>query len=448
MSGKIRTRHGIGGRVALLSALLVGMATVAVAAPFDLTATAMDPNGNPLNPVWVWQQSHPNQTPDNANGAICSGHSWEAPCTSQPIEANDPGILQLLHTNPADDCLPPGHRNWEIATFTGVIYLEGHGDDDDYSINLYRPDYAALTVDSQPWSVPLGHGGFSVVTPTLHTEFNASETIDQFGSSWWTSFRFAVDNGYGASEIDGKDAIVIGLFGQDIKHVGNTAGLSELHPVLGLAIHVQNSQTDDEWALFVRNSGNEGPCSQQPVYWGATQITFFIPRAYATQVRMVSPEEWAHAPRDHAAALPQATGPNIALVVNQGALVTFNLPPPENRVSLDTVFHLVWTTNPPPPFKGAEEEETELANHRLTPAQIAAYNKAVPRRKPCNIAVVHGGCVTSAALKATVTANLRFVPQPPSPAAFTQAIDPEAPVLDKAKLDALKKALSIPALEH
>gem|GEM_PF-6309963 len=257
-----------------------------------------------------------------------------------------------------------------------------------------------------------------------------------------------MDHGYGASELDGKDAIVIGLFGQDIKHAGNTAGLSELHPVLGLAIHVQNSPTDDEWAFFVRNSGNEGPCSQQLVNWGATLISFFIPRAYASQVRMVDAEQWGHAPSGHAAALSQANGPDILLIPNQGALVTFTLPPPENRVYLDTVFHLVWTTNPPPPFQGQKEEATELANHPLTPAQIAAYNRAFPRRKPCDIPVVRGGCVTSVALKAAVTANLRFVPQPRARAAFTQVIDPEKPIPDKTKLDDLKKVLSIPTLEH
>src|SRR5580704_3403797 len=110
-------------------------ASVAVAAPFDIVSSQKDQNGALLNPVWEWQLTHPDQLPDNSAGQICQGHSWESPCTSQPIDANDP-ILGDPYCEGGQ-----GHRNWGVATFTGVAFWDEHSDDDDYNIDLYRPDH-------------------------------------------------------------------------------------------------------------------------------------------------------------------------------------------------------------------------------------------------------------------------------------------------------------------
>ena len=72
--------------------------------------------------------------------------------------------------------------------------------------------------------------------------------------------------------IDGRFAIVVGLAGLDCEHGCGT----ELHPVYGLAIRVNDDPSDDTWAIFVRNWGNEGYCSQEQHLLDTTRLAFMI----------------------------------------------------------------------------------------------------------------------------------------------------------------------------
>ena len=84
------------------------------------------------------------------------------------------------------------------------------------------------------------------------------------GSSWWNSFHSAVDQGGsgavspGGRMVSNKGAVVAGLIGLDSEH----GAYSELHPTYAMAIHTDSSVTDDQWAFFARNWGDEGFCSQ------------------------------------------------------------------------------------------------------------------------------------------------------------------------------------------
>ncbi len=146
------------------------------------------------------------------------------------------------------------------ATWQGPVTWDGHsspGTDDDYNVNVVPPAAEGLTISSE------GH---------IHSEFDSDETIDHFRTPWWNSFHDAVDRDDASARamIDGKLAIVVGLTGLDCEHGCAT----ELHPVYALAIHVNDNPLDDTWAIFVRNWGNEGYCSQYQHPLDTNRIAF------------------------------------------------------------------------------------------------------------------------------------------------------------------------------
>jgi hypothetical protein len=69
--------------------------------------------------------------------------------------------------------------------------------------------------------------------------------------------------------VNGTYAVATGLFGLDAEH----EGYSELHPIYALSVLVACAETpdtngyfNDEWAVFVRNWGNEGFCADWQAY--------------------------------------------------------------------------------------------------------------------------------------------------------------------------------------
>jgi hypothetical protein len=164
------------------------------------------------------------------------------------------------------------HFNWTQATYEGRVWYDELADDDnDVNFVLYRPDNAGATVfDSRG----------------LQLEFDSSETVAHFNSSWWKNFwnaaqkERAVRDDDDASQqqkqqaheaaaallrrTDGTpvEGIVTGWLGLDCVH---NCG-SEIHPVFSLALHVKEDPNDDVWVFFVRNNGNEGYCSEGVLY--------------------------------------------------------------------------------------------------------------------------------------------------------------------------------------
>lgn len=53
--------------------------------------------------------------------------------------------------------------------------------------------------------------------------------------------------------------VVYGLFGLDCVH----GCRSELHPAYAVAFQVDASRAGNKWALFARNTGDEGDCPTQ-----------------------------------------------------------------------------------------------------------------------------------------------------------------------------------------
>jgi len=238
------------------------------AAPYDLDLgkTAWDLNGIPLNPRWCAQDDpqQPTLPSQTGSGTGDCSKPWSTPCTTQ-----SPQIIQLpdwYDVDPYDQlakfcthllcgCPLGEHVNWGLVTYEGQAHWDswskasdinlvpGHFDwpDDDYNINIVRQDQAAYTQQNPD---------------NLHTEFDSDETIDNFNTAWWNRIHDAVKNDTAGSLIDNHEIIEIGELGLDCAH---SCG-SEIHPVLAMAIHVQESLSDDVWAIFARNSGDEGFC--------------------------------------------------------------------------------------------------------------------------------------------------------------------------------------------
>ena len=252
-------------------------------APYDLTWYTVDLNGLPLNPRWA-QQDRP-QCPGLPSIGACGsgGEPWQAPCTTQsPQEVPLPSVFNLQHPG-SGFCTTSGanghHENWAVVSYTGGAEWESHspvGYDDDYNINIERPDQSAYT-DDNPKAVL--------------TEFDSDETIDHFVTPWWQAFHDAVNRSDAAVTtqvhcknlgvlapperktdfqaiiqapndmltVNGKPAemVQVGMMGLDCAHYCG----SEIHPVLALALHVKDDPADDTWAIFARNAGDEGFCA-------------------------------------------------------------------------------------------------------------------------------------------------------------------------------------------
>jgi hypothetical protein len=320
-------------------------------APYDLVTRVFDPdNGLPLNPVLGSQAWTPAQL---AEPALCGGgNPWQAPCTTQVTTIDNnrakcpTGILG-------------GHANWGPALYEGVVRWENHSyylQDDDYSFALFRDDLAGMT------KVDVGNQEY------LHSEFNSDETINHFHTWYWDALHNAVDRDAGVGGVlsgikpgpytrtralfDGKQAIIMGLYGLDCAH---DCG-AELHPVYAFAVHLKDDPNDDTWAIFVRNWGDEGYCSsgqekvnpRSPLTFsfrlkraGATGVSS-IPAAASDRAGQNGTVVWGDSNRGGAGL--SWSGP--VLVPSEGATVTFRLPPPEENGRFNGMLHLRWTVDP------------------------------------------------------------------------------------------------------
>lgn len=332
---------GTGGGAAWIELTIVRRPIIttpppATTPPFDVIAASADDNGIPLNPRWGAQVPPPGVLP----GPGLCGLPWAAPCTTQA-----PAIDKYWLCNGHGPL--GGHANWTAATFEGTAIWNSHstpGTDDDYNVDLVTNALAGLT-DNNP--------------EVLHNEFDSDETIDHFTTSWWQGFHDAVDASDAAAHavIDGKYAVMTGLFGLDCAH---SCG-SELHPVWLFALRVSDTPNDETWAIFVRNWGNEGFCGDQEHYLDLQTLRIRLPwRAGASAVTVSKAEFLTNS--------SQVTGPSLEPVINRSVSVVFTLPPPEQHARVNGVLHLQWTGG------GA-------ATGSLTAAQVTALRARIARQK-------------------------------------------------------------------
>ncbi len=294
--------------------------------PFDLVwdMNNTDYNGLPWNPKWTAQlnsgptESQPSkaiETPSFANtcqsafsmgglpftkGQNYSGNpdtidesKLQAICTTQAPYTDLRGYSAFDVSGLCDSDLLHGHLDWMIATYTGQVtwdHFSGHWPHDrDYNMNLFRADRAGLTADNEENDDLTGLKNYY-----LGMEFDAGETVDYFTSSWWkqlSGFEPYLSPADGSMNPDqdpaaekfmggskGLFGVVTGLIGLDAIHGAPT----ESHPVFSIALLTDEqgvpgqTKVDETWAFFLRNSGDEGECSQLMHYWDGMGGTYYV----------------------------------------------------------------------------------------------------------------------------------------------------------------------------
>ena len=300
---------------------------------FDLVWDTVDLNYLPFNPKWQAQRTQPNALPDPAPcgaGQFLQGRSngvnlGAPPCVSTSLDVDTPPGLpwhvnELVCNTTDNGGKVHGHVNWGAATYTGSLKFIDHSKPID--VNGFNPAdwFGDDDYDFALYGIP-GNGGLVASNNGLdHLEFDSDETVDHFGSSWWSTAHQAVDDGSGATLFDDKEAVVVGLRGLDCEH---SCG-AELHPVYAMAIHADASNPgDDVWAMWARNWGDEGFCSQNQHYLAAPDniLVVTLPwRAGATNATV--------AVSDFKTNSAAVAGPFVSVRPGKGIDVAFQLADP------------------------------------------------------------------------------------------------------------------------
>ena len=410
--------------------------------PLDLTWTGCDPNGFPFNPAFVYQVTNGGRVPPGPTGvcpAASSSHQFPSACISFPVTY--------------DSCFWCGpHVNYFAVTYQGpVTWWEKSSwyADDDYNFFMDPPNHAG------EFQYPPSPGATKLPQPDpIEIEFDSRETINHFSSRLWTNFHHMVDNDNSGAQayINNKTAVVTSLFGFDCGHP--SCG-SEEHPAYAMALNMNDaSLSDDQWAVFARNWGDEGFCSSQlhtlpitdlkvliPWVPGATAVTV-LPNTHFNQFGSTEDAPSVElaavlAAEENATKLPQ---PQITVANGEGILIDFTLV--NTSVSLLGVsevlevgwegeVHLAWTL---PPAVSAALSARAAARHAAAPARPAENEEEKPESRIANL-------FTRVPAQQQAALTARFAPPSAAaqPAAAQPAVaQPSAPVrvLTVAKLPA------------
>ena len=260
----------------------------------NLAWDGRDPNGLPHNPRWAFQRvgadgQMPLADPDKQCGGFptandASRRRGDPQCTDQDTHVDLPTGwhkpvcgAEFLHDRRWDKLR--GHINWKPGTVSGYLTWNDASarypfGDDDYTLSLEPAEADGTT--RRPgltrYNKMDGYNNYA-----YHIEYRGTETVAHFNHPWWTAHRDHVQhqtvltnsNPEPGQIVNGTYAVATGLFGLDAEH----EGYSELHPVYALSVLVSCAETpdadgyfNDEWAVFVRNWGNEGFCADWKAY--------------------------------------------------------------------------------------------------------------------------------------------------------------------------------------
>lgn len=346
------------------------------AAGMDLWWDKIDDNTLGVNPRWGVQVTSPGTLPDA--GPLCNFFhnggdildTGTPPCTTQHPIVDEPPLLswgnwEVCHFPPPIGSDLPidsvhGHVNWGIGLYEGIIYFEDWNapgisthNDNDYDLDLIRSDEAGVTAGNDFRYQQHGN-------PGLHVEFDAKEIMDDFKQSWWVKFRDAVGQGHDGdwtaaqALVDTREAKVIGLMGIDNQHDQK----AEVHPVHALAIHTESKSCEEHWAIFVRNWGNQGFCSQNQHYLPLNDVV----------LRFANPDEKTTLTLDTNATDLWGTSSTswTSSQISEGVLATFHLPDPTERGTIHG--ELVFKRTPCAPSLSTESSPYRLSEIPAAPA--------------------------------------------------------------------------------
>jgi hypothetical protein len=315
---------------------------------FDLTFTKTDYNGSPLNPRWGAHAAGLGLPPIKDE---CRRTPNRSACTTQATSVDLAQGLNLAVCT-FDPSEIKGHVNWAVAASTGRVLWLNSATDGDYNLMFFPDDDAALTSNNM-LSGP-------VVSPErrfVELEFDSRETVAGFTTSFWTDLHKTVTANATDTEINEKlnptrkgepaNAVVYGLLGLDCEH----DCASEYHPVYAIAIEIDPTPSNNQWAIFARNWGNEGFCSRYN-----HELTLPDGRLRLTLPRLGGGPTVVHALSELASTNDRVNFPSVEFdSVSSGGpdvgnvVLTFELPPPGEKVAAEMLLTLQWESTPPPP---------------------------------------------------------------------------------------------------
>ncbi len=383
--------------------------TAAQLKEFDLVAGPTDYNGFLVSPKWASQA--PGVLPPKMEA--CKRRPFDDVCTTQKPTLDEARFPNVVICSFEFGSQIRGHANWAVASSVGELLWLNLATDGDYNFMFFPEGDAGLT----------GNNGLStgrVEGPArrfIELEFDSRETAAQFATKWWNDFDQIVRKGDFAAiqkalnpqapQVAAR-AVVSGLFGLDCEHDCH----SEFHPLYAVGIEVDTAPSHNTWAIFVRNSGNEGFCSSLDHHVQLHEQTFrlTLPRR-GTRPRVTSAST-QFASSVSAGSSPAILFPEVAFDTatnNEGQVVlSFTLPAPDKRANADMVLTLDWPSSPtvptelryapgtparaltppqPPETESPEEYlERALGSKGVAPSAVVASALGV-RAKPRNVVV-------------------------------------------------------------
>jgi hypothetical protein len=233
---------------------------------FDLTwPKPPGANGSPDDPEWAPQQQTPTNLPPVKDSACDKSKKepYDSQCSDQSgklVEDTGTGLIGLACTLFGDPSAINGHVDWTVASAHGSLGFLNFADDWDYNLLLLPDSDAGLTGNNNALGSPSQR--------YIEVEFDSRELEDRFQTNWWRDFARLARQGVQEGDFKVVDehmhsgsgyayGSIYGLFGLDCEH----GCRSEFHPAYAVAIQVQESKDSNLWAIFARNSGDEGFCS-------------------------------------------------------------------------------------------------------------------------------------------------------------------------------------------
>jgi len=313
--------------------------------PMNLDYSQLDQNGFAIGPSWSWQEIHKNDDkPFPSPKELCGNFAVQnsddplnppmsqgnPPCSNQISGIDFPyGGHDFICSNfGGDQGSLHGHINWFPAMYEGDLFWEeltpwyklGDGD---YNFSMVPDNQGGITADN---ARALKSGRIA-----LGIEFDSAEVSSAFSSGWWKKFKDASDL-QRHSMVDQSHAVIWGNMGLDSEHFAH----SELHPVYAIAIEDKNSKPEDDvWRILVRNWGNEGFCSQNQHYLNSQKFAVLIPRKGVITSELLQTGT-------SVASKPAGLSWSFAPVAD-GALVTFDVGPPQQKQMFAGELHIKWT---------------------------------------------------------------------------------------------------------
>jgi hypothetical protein len=355
---------------------------------FDLTWSKPDANGSPDDPEWAPQVQTATNLPPVKDSACTKSNKqpYDSQCSDQSgklVQDTGRGLTGLACTLFGDPSAINGHVNWTVASAQGSLGFLNFADDWDYNLLLLPDSDAGLTGNNNP--LPNESQRY------MEIEFDSRELADRFQTQWWKEFARLAREGAQSGDFKGVDdhlhtgegyayGSVYGLFGLDCEH----GCRSEVHPAYAVAVQVEESRDKNVWAIFARNSGDEGFCSHPDhrLDLGGQAMQVLLPYKSENAPSAITIREAASS-TEKSQANPSPWCPRFTFSRGEGEVVEIPLPPPDAEGLTEVVVQFTWPEGAGPmPSKKLDRKMAMqmMATERSTRLNGGTSNGSVEER--------------------------------------------------------------------